>query len=187
MKVHQTDIEHLEKIRASVDDLVRRAAEAHDVPDVSVLDIGPDDAGTVKKYFQRATVRTLNMLPPADIVADLSEGLLGWEIIQRKFDVVVCTEVLEHVRNPFTAIENVRNLLHVGGIALISTPLNFRQHGMGGYDKSQGLPPDYWRFTETGIRTLVSDFGRLQILDFKRVPSERDFFPIHFTLICRKG
>lgn len=187
MQVHQTDIEYLERIRASVDDLVRRAAADHDVPDVSVLDIGPDDAGTVKKYFKRATVQTLNMLHPADIVADISETVLDWRSVQRRFDVVVCTEVLEHVRNPFNAIENVRNLLHVGGIALISTPLNFRQHGMGGYNKSQGLPPDYWRFTETGIRTLVSDFGRLQILDFKRVPSERDFFPIHFTLICRKG
>lgn len=191
MKPSQTDIEYLKLIRAHILDLIKKGAQQYDTTGAKVLEIGPGEYQVVKEYFTSSTIYQMDIDPEADvdIVADITDPkeVAAIVICYPDFDVVVCTDVLEHVTDPFAAINNIAAVMKKGGIALISTPLNFRMHGMGGYTKKQGLPPDYWRFTETGLRTLISDIGGLQILGFDRLESDRAFFPIHFTVICRKA
>jgi 2-polyprenyl-3-methyl-5-hydroxy-6-metoxy-1,4-benzoquinol methylase len=50
---------------------------------------------------------------------DAAEGI-PWP--DCSFDAIVCTEVIEHVENPFRLIREVSRLLQVGGVAVISTP-----------------------------------------------------------------
>ena len=59
--------------------------------------------------------------------------------------------MLEHVINPFDAIDEIHRILKPGGILLLSSPLNFRIHGP---------LPDCWRFTEHGWKQLVKKFER---------------------------
>jgi len=190
MKPSQTDIEYLKLIRAHILDLIKKGAQQYDTTGAKVLEIGPGEYTVVQEYFTSSTIYQMDIDPEADvdITGDITSPTTVVNTLAEHgdFDVVVCTDVLEHVENPQAAIRNIASLMKKGGIALISTPLNFRMHGMGGYTKKQGLPPDYWRFTETGLRTLISDIGGLQILEFDRLESDRAFFPIHFTVICRK-
>lgn len=183
MRVHRTDIEYLPLIRDHIGKVLRRAADMYDGPEVTVLEIGPGEYDGARKAFKQATVKTLDIDPDsgADYITSISlpiPAFLG-------FGLIVCTDVLEHVRDPFMAIKNIAGMLDPEGpkILVLSTPLNYRIHGMGGYSPDQGTPPDYWRFTEHGLRLLLSEF---EILEFDSLESDRGLFPIHYTVIARK-
>lgn len=45
----------------------------------------------------------------------------GWNLTE-SFDVVVCTELIEHLRNPWTFLERVAAALRPGGSLILSTP-----------------------------------------------------------------
>jgi SAM-dependent methyltransferase len=89
---------------------------------------------------------TALMYPDFDVCAPLREA--------RRFDVVICEQVLEHVPDPWAAASNLRDLCVPGGHVIVSTPFLIRVHelplfGMG----------DYWRFTPRGLRTLLERAG----------------------------
>jgi SAM-dependent methyltransferase len=73
---------------------------------------------------------------------------------RRRYDVVICEQVIEHVIDPFKAAENLRGLCTPGGHVIVSTPFLVRVHELPMY----GLR-DYWRFTPRGLRTLLESSG----------------------------
>ena len=72
----------------------------------------------------------------------------------RRFDVVICEQVLEHVPQPFAAVETLGELCVPGGHVIVSTPFLVRVHELPMY----GLA-DYWRFTPRGLRALLESTG----------------------------
>lgn len=72
-------------------------------------------------------------------------------------DSILSTQVLEHVVNPFEAIQETGRVLRAGGILLLSVPHLSRLHE---------LPNDYFRFTENGLRYLaqVGGFDVIEII-----------------------
>jgi len=68
----------------------------------------------------------------------------------RSFDVVVCEQVLEHVRDPWAAARTLHDLCRPGGHVVVSTPFLIRVHRE---------PDDYWRFTVDGLRLLLEQAG----------------------------
>ena len=44
------------------------------------------------------------------------------------FDIIICTEVLEHVPNPIGALKEMARILKKGGKLLITTPLGSHIH-----------------------------------------------------------
>jgi SAM-dependent methyltransferase len=84
--------------------------------------------------------------PEFDICAPLTE--------KRRFDVVICEQVLEHVEDPWAAAENLRRLSAPDGLVIVSTPFLIKVHelpDLGMYD--------YWRFTPRGLRLLLERAG----------------------------
>ena len=71
-------------------------------------------------------------------------------------DVVVCTEVLEHVLEPSLVIYESSRLLHSGGLFLISMPFIYHVHAD---------PYDYQRYTASKLTTLLiqAGFGDIEI------------------------
>ncbi len=65
-------------------------------------------------------------------------------------DVVLSTQVLEHVENPVAYLSECRRLLKPGGILILST------HGYWMY---HAHPHDYWRWTSEGLRKAIEDQG----------------------------
>ena len=53
------------------------------------------------------------------VQADLNESL---PFSDDTFDIVTCTEVLEHLKDPFNAIAHISRVLKTGGKAVITTP-----------------------------------------------------------------
>lgn len=67
---------------------------------------------------------------------------------ERTFDVVICEQVLEHVRDPWAAARTLRSLCRPGGHLIVSTPFLIKVHNE---------PADYWRFTVPGLRLLLEN------------------------------
>lgn len=65
-------------------------------------------------------------------------------------DIVILEQVLEHVKNPWKAIENIKKIVKVNGYVLITIPFLLKIHG---------APMDYWRWTVDGIKCLLEDVG----------------------------
>lgn len=63
--------------------------------------------------------------------------------------VIICTETIEHVPDPFLAVRQMARVLQPGGLLLLTTPFLWPEHGDDNFT-------DYWRFTEDGLRTLIS-------------------------------
>ena len=62
------------------------------------------------------------------------------------FDLVICVETLEHVKDPVRIVENMRNVLKSGGWLLITTP--------GLHHPEHGWPSDYYRFMGNTYRDI---------------------------------
>jgi SAM-dependent methyltransferase len=66
-----------------------------------------------------------------------------------QFDMVISTEMLEHVEDWQSAIANIKQVCRRDGLILITTRSpGFRIHG---------APADFWRFTPDDMRTIFSD------------------------------
>lgn len=76
--------------------------------------------------------------PPVDVVC-AADGPLPEELLRRgPFDLILCTEVLEHVADWPAAFANFGSLLASGGRALITVPHFYQLHEE---------PYDFWRPT----------------------------------------
>lgn len=71
-------------------------------------------------------------------------------------DVVLCTEVLEHVERSDAAMAEIARILKSDGHALITVPFLYPTHE---------APYDFQRYTHIGLAALVRRHG-LQIVDF---------------------
>ncbi|MDD5528234.1 MAG: methyltransferase domain-containing protein [Patescibacteria group bacterium] len=66
------------------------------------------------------------------------------------FDLIICTDVMEHVSHPFTAMEKISAVLKSGGAILLSCPFDKELHG-----ENYG---DYWRITRQGWQELLKEY-----------------------------
>jgi SAM-dependent methyltransferase len=81
-----------------------------------------------------------------DAVSDLSR--LPFEA--NTFDATLCTQVLEHVREPLQVLHEISRILKPGGRLYLSTPQSSHQHQK---------PHDYYRYTSFGLRYLLGQAG----------------------------
>lgn len=173
----QMDVEHLAILRDNVDRLLNSVGQWPEVANARVLDIAPQVHKGARYFFpSSSTVETMDIDPKsnATYIADICKT--NDSIRSESFDVVVCTEVLEHVLNPFAAVDEIFRLLRPGGGLLVaSTPFNFRIHGP---------LPDCWRFTEHGLRALLQRFADVEI-EALETPG-RPLMPLHYTFTARR-
>ena len=70
------------------------------------------------------------------------------------FDVVLTTQVMEHIQNPTKAVAEIHRVLKKGGHLFLSTHGIWEKHGKH----------DYWRWTDDGLRMLLSDFRDVEVI-----------------------
>ena len=107
-------------------------------------------------WFSNAEYRTLDYdgRTGADVVGDIHALPIGDE----EFDGIICSSVLEHVRNPRQAVREMRRVLRTGGKAYVYVPSIYPYHAR------PNAYPDYWRFFDDTLKDLFSDFSSVEIV-----------------------
>jgi SAM-dependent methyltransferase len=90
--------------------------------------------------------------------ADLRGSVEELPVEDASFDVVLCTQVLEHCDDPAAAVRELRRVTAPGGRVLAST------HGVQVYHPS---PQDFWRWTHAGLRRLFEMHAEWAALDVR--------------------
>lgn len=129
-----------------------------EIEDASVLEVGSQDVnGSIRPYVTRqfpSLYHGVDMAPGrgVDEVADVHTLIERFG--RESWDVVISTEMLEHVQNWKGAVIQLKEILRPGGTLLLTTRApGFPRHG---------YPDDYWRFTPHILQTAFSDFDILQ-------------------------
>lgn len=122
-----------------------------------VVDMGGTNAEGIKYYrFPKENFAkwiTVNISEEAkpDVLGSIYETGLP----DNCADVVVCTEVFEHLEHPLLAMKEILRILKSGGTFIGSTPFLFKIHGD---------PDDYFRYTESAIRKVfLSSFSTVEV------------------------
>ena len=140
-----------------------------------VLDIAPQVHDGILSFVGGGIeVQTLDIDPQYDSTY-IGDICTTTSIPGNHFDAVFCTEVLEHVSNPFLAINEIKRILKPGGYLFASSPFGFRIHGP---------LPDNWRISEHGWRELLKSFEDIQITSLE--DPNRFLCPLHYCVRAKK-
>jgi SAM-dependent methyltransferase len=113
------------------------------------LDIGAQN-GPYAAHFPHRVALDIRPGIGVQIIGDTQA--LG--IADATFDVVLCTEVLEHLPQPQQAVDEMFRVLKPGGQLLLTTRFLFPIHD---------APHDYFRYTKYGLRHLLRRFEVLEL------------------------
>lgn len=112
--------------------------------------------GTRYRGIDRADAKARFGYAVADVVYYEGDR---WPLEDSVADVVLCTEVLEHVFDSAVFLAEVRRCLRVGGALLLTVPFAARWHY---------TPHDYWRFTPSSLALLLSRAGFSDVRVYQR-------------------
>jgi SAM-dependent methyltransferase len=83
----------------------------------------------------------------------------AWPVGDAAFDVVLATEVLEHVPRTADFLAEARRCLEAGGLLVLTVPFAARWHY---------IPHDFWRFTPSGLEKVLREAGFADIVVYAR-------------------
>jgi SAM-dependent methyltransferase len=137
--------------RQPIYEFVAAAAQAT-VPGARVIDVGAGSA-PYRELFEHAEYTTADWeqsvhiegLPP-----DVTAPADALAVDDQSFDLVLNTQVLEHVPEPARVLSEFYRVLVEGGRLFLTAPLVWELHE---------LPHDYYRFTSPGLAYLLERAG----------------------------
>jgi SAM-dependent methyltransferase len=135
----------------------------------AVLEVGAFDVnGTVRPVVEALGPATyigvdIEQGPGVDALCDVTA--LRERYGESVFDVVLATELVEHVRDWRSAFANMKRVLVPGGTIMITT----RSRGF----PIHGYPSDYWRYEPGDMERIFADF---EILAIERDPETPGVF-----------
>jgi SAM-dependent methyltransferase len=135
-------------VRAPLADWLRAEAEAtfKRIGRYRVLDVGCGD-----KPYQPFFAGYASEYVGVDVVdnphAELNGAIEALPVADGSFDLILCSQVLEHCDDPAQAVRELRRVVAPGGVVLAST------HGVYVYHPT---PHDRWRWTHEGLEYLFA-------------------------------
>lgn len=127
-----------------------------------VLDAGAGECA-YRRFFQHCTY----------ISVDLAVGEVTWNyknldciafldhlpFENASFDVVLCTQVLEHLEWPRETLSEFNRILKPGGRLFLTAPMSQSQHQ---------VPYDFFRYTSFGLRSICehANFTQVKVCSF---------------------
>jgi len=94
-----------------------------------------------------------------DIICDICSDIKG---LEKKYDKIICLAILEHVYNPFKAIQNLKLMLKNSGVIYGFVPYLYNYHAPIDL-KFQ----DYFRFSKDSLAYLFKDFDQVELFPFR--------------------
>lgn len=119
------------------------------VIEIGSLDINGSLRTDIEKYEPKEYIGVdIKKGPGVDIICSVYDLVdkFGFE----RFDLIISTELLEHVKDWKIAIKNMKNILAKEGKIILTT----RSYGF----PYHAFPYDFWRYEEEDIKRIFSDF-----------------------------
>jgi SAM-dependent methyltransferase len=130
--------------------LREQAGSAHGaLGDYRLLDVGCGDKPYASIFAPYVSAH-VGVDPVENPHAELRGLVEALPVENGSFDVVLCSQVLEHVDDPAQAVRELSRALRPGGWLLLTT------HGTYYYHP---LPGDFWRWTHAGLEKVLRDNG----------------------------
>lgn len=121
--------------------------------ELDVLDVG----GRIQPYraliadrLRQYVAVDLRLTPLVDVVARAEQLPLA----SARFDLVICTQVLEYIAQPSLVLSEIHRVLRPGGALLLSVP------GACPIDAEE----ECWRFLPAGLRHLLAGFSHVEVV-----------------------
>ena len=142
----------IEVNRSAIRKFIRKAA-ANTREGVFVLDAGAGE-GNWRNLFAHAHYKTQDNCTGYEdwdySHLDYNCDITSIPVDDSRFDVVLLTEVLEHLPEPLLALKELNRILRKGGCLYLTAPQGWEEH----------IPPhDYYRYTQYGLRYLLEKAG----------------------------
>jgi SAM-dependent methyltransferase len=112
-----------------------------------ILDVGCGEMPYYPLFAQVATEYVGTDVEPGPRVRYVCP-VESLDVTDASFDLVLCTQVLEHVREPHRALREITRVLSPGGHAFVTT------HGIWPFHP---YPVDLWRWTQQGLEALIEE------------------------------
>jgi len=125
---------------------------------INIVDLGCGDGNLLNQLFHEGTIKkedSIYALDPSQTRLDRIKNPNFKKIRASggktklkgsNFDYVICTQVLEHIKEPHLVIKEMYRILKKGGKVFLTTHGNFEEHG---------IPYDFFRYTRYGLKYLA--------------------------------
>ena len=133
-----------------------------------ILDYGSGDQRYKKFFIERNTYYSLDVKKSGHPKIKKNTFIIDASIKKKSkiknsfFDIIVCTEVLEHVIHLDFTIKEMKRVLKKNGLIFVTTPFVWPEHE---------IPYDFRRFTSYGIKKLFLE-NNFKILKTKKLVSQ---------------
>ena len=116
-----------------------------------VLDAGAGD-GRYKPLFSRARYESADFCQVDKEYGEITYvcDLASIPVEEGRYDLVLLTQVLEHIPEPQAVLAEANRVLRDDGEIWLSAPLFYEEHE---------APHDYYRYTQYGLRHLLESAG----------------------------
>jgi SAM-dependent methyltransferase len=126
-------------------------------PGTSILDAGAGEC-VYKRYFDHCGYKSVDYA-----VGEAAWNYRNLDYVARLdalpmedgcFDVVLCTQVLEHLEWPRESIQEIHRVMKPGGRLFLTAPMSHPEHQ---------TPYDYFRFTSFGLKSICEKAGFVDV------------------------
>ena len=131
------------------------ARERYVVAPARILDIGCGDMPYYPLFADVSAEYVGTDIEPGPNVTHVCP-VEALDVDDASFDIVLCTQVLEHSRDPALAMREIARVLKPGGHAFATT------HGIWPFHP---YPIDLWRWTQQGLESLVDGTPGLSLTE----------------------
>jgi len=149
----------------------QKMAKDYDKKGATLLDVGAGDSPN-KKYFKNVCYLTQdvvqNKAESIKYVCDINEGMP--KVQGSTLDLILCTQVLEHVKEPHKVFKEFNRLLKAGGRLFLTTNMCYEEHM---------IPYDYFRYTQYGLRYLGESSG----FEVESIKPQGGYFQVLYYLL----
>lgn len=137
--------------RHYLEEWAREAASVGTSKDFRVLDVGAGSA-PYRSLFAHVSYETADLAQTKKQYGELDHvcDATDMPIADDTFDLVFCSQTLEHISEPVKALTEMRRVLKPGGEAWLSAPLFYAEHE---------VPYDYYRYTKYAWRYMAEQAG----------------------------
>ena len=135
-------------------EFVKRNIQSADINCKRIIEVGSlivnSSVRSIFEFYSPSSYTGIDIVhgPGVDRICNAEDLVINYG--SEYFDILICFEVLEHVKNWKKVISNLKQILKPEGIIFISTRSK-------GFDY-HGYPYDFWRYEINDMREIFSDF-----------------------------